>query len=121
VDLKRFAPGTFALQGNWVFPDGALLFASIGTPYPAKGHVYLLQALAAVRRRPIDHLSNRWRRSLRGALEVQMRALGLDEACRFLGDVPDIETVFAAADVTVLSPLEECERRARGLWRQGAP
>jgi glycosyltransferase involved in cell wall biosynthesis len=109
VDLKRFAPRDVrSARAHWGIGDSAFVVASIGRLTQQKGYGYLLQALAVARKAiPSIICLIAGEGPLRGALEAQVRALGLEGVCRFLGDVPEIETVFAAADVTVLPSLFE--------------
>jgi len=109
VDLQRFAPRDVGVaRARWRIDRGTLVVASIGRLSQEKGHRYLLEALAIARNEiPSIICLIAGDGPLRHTLETQARSLGLAEVCRFLGDVPDVETVFAAADVTVLSSLFE--------------
>src|SRR5437899_3260521 len=109
VDLERFAPRDVgSARAHWGIGDGAFVVAAIGRLTQQKGYEYLLEALAVARRTlPSITCLIAGEGPLLAALEAQARALGLHGACRFLGDVPEIERVFAAADVTVLPSLFE--------------
>jgi glycosyltransferase involved in cell wall biosynthesis len=109
VDLQRFAPRDLpAAKGRWGLAEDAFVVASVGRLSQEKGHAYLLQALAAARTAiPSIVCLIAGDGPLRHSLQSQVRTLGLENVCRFLGDVPDIEAIFAAADVTVLSSLFE--------------
>jgi glycosyltransferase involved in cell wall biosynthesis len=109
VDLQRFTPREpRGARAYWGIDDGAFIVASVGRLSREKGHGYLLEALA-IARSAIPSLSCLLAGDgpLRSSLETQARALGLDDVCHFLGDVREIETVFAAADLTVLPSLFE--------------
>jgi glycosyltransferase involved in cell wall biosynthesis len=104
VDLQRFSPrdGKGA-RSCWGVDENAFVVASVGRLSPEKGHRYLLEALASAHREIpslVCLLAGDGR--LRPTLQDQARRLGLADVCRFLGDVPGVETVFAAADVAVL-------------------
>jgi glycosyltransferase involved in cell wall biosynthesis len=109
VDLHRFAPRDLRIaKARLGLAEDAFVVASVGRLSQEKGHHYLLHALAAVRDAiPSIACLIGGDGPLRHALQSQARALGLEEVCRFLGDVAEIETVFAAADVTVLPSLFE--------------
>jgi glycosyltransferase involved in cell wall biosynthesis len=109
VDLHRFAPRNVRVaRARWGVKEGTFVVASIGRLSKEKGHRYLLQALAAARTAiPSMVCLIAGDGPLRQKLETEAHTLGLEETCRFLGDVPEIETVFAAADVTVLPSVFE--------------
>jgi glycosyltransferase involved in cell wall biosynthesis len=109
VDLHRFAPrDSRVARAQWGIGEGTFVVASIGRLSQEKGHRYLLQALAAARAQmPSIACLIAGDGPLRRTLETQVRTLGLERVCRFLGDVPEIETVFAAADVAVLPSVFE--------------
>ena len=109
VDLHRFAPRDSRIaRAQWGIDEGTFVVASVGRLSQEKGHRYLLQALAAARSEiPSIACLIAGDGPLRRTLETQVRALGLEGVCRFLGDVPEIETVFAAADVAVLPSVFE--------------
>jgi glycosyltransferase involved in cell wall biosynthesis len=109
VDLERFAPrdGRSA-RTQWGIAEDAFVVVAIGRLTLQKGYRYLFEALAVARRAlPSITCLIAGDGPLRAALQAQVRALGLDAACRFLGDVLEIESVLAAADVTVLPSLFE--------------
>lgn len=109
VNLQRFVPRDLnRAKAAWgVLPD-RFVVASVGRFSQEKGHRFLLQALASAREAiPSIVCLMAGEGPLRPALESQVCALGLEAVCRFVGDVPEIETIFAAADVTVLPSLFE--------------
>lgn len=109
VDLVRFAPrDVLVARSHWRVDERAFVVASVGRLSEEKGHRYLLQALATARNAiPTLVCLIAGAGPLRHALEAQARVLGLEQVCRFVGDVPEIETVFAAADVLVLPSVFE--------------
>src|SRR5438094_575718 len=109
VDLQRFAPRDLRdAKAHWRLAESTFVVASIGRLSQEKGHEYLLRALAAVRSAiPSIVCLIAGDGPLRHTLEAQVHTLGLETVCRFLGDVPAIETVLAAADVVVLPSLFE--------------
>lgn len=109
VDLQRFTPGDRReAKAHWGLAEDAFVIASVGRLSQEKGQAYLLQALAAVRDTiPSIVCLIAGDGPMRHTLQRQACALGLEDVCRFLGDVPEVETVFAAADVTVLPSLFE--------------
>ena len=110
-DLSRFDP-------SWQVPPGvreSLGFSSddpvivmVGRLEPQKGHRILLEAMPAVRRRfPRVRLVCAGEGVLRGELESQTRALGLEETVRFIGYPRDIRDWLALATITVLPSFWE--------------
>ncbi len=109
VDLHRFAPRDLReARTHWGIEEGMFVVASIGRLSHEKGHRYLLQALAAARSAiPSIVCLIAGDGPLRYTIETHVRTLGLEGVCRFLGDVPAVETVLAAADVAVLPSVFE--------------
>jgi glycosyltransferase involved in cell wall biosynthesis len=109
VDLERFRPrDSGSARARWGIPGDAFVVATVGRLSPEKGHELLLHALATVRNSIASLVCLlAGDGPLRGVLEQQVRALHLDSVCRFLGDVPEIEDVYAAAEVTVLPSVFE--------------
>lgn len=100
-------------------PPTILCVASLS---PKKGHTVLLDAFALVRQKlPQARLLLAGEGSLRERLEWRAREMGLAESAEFLGHRADIGTVFAMADVAVLTSAEEgmpnalLEAMARGI------
>ena len=124
VDLERFAPRDLGVaRAHLDVPRDAFVVASIGRLSQEKGHRYLLEALATARKDiPSIVCLIAGDGPLRNRLETQVRALGLEMVCRFLGDVPNIEAVFAAADVAVLpSVFEGMPNAALEAMAMGCP
>jgi glycosyltransferase involved in cell wall biosynthesis len=109
VDLQRFAPRDLsAAKRDLGLAENAFVVASVGRLSQEKGHRYLLEALATARSAiPSIRCLIAGDGPLRASLSTQAHRLGLEQVCRFMGDVPKIESVFAAADVTVLPSLFE--------------
>src|SRR5262249_3373400 len=109
VDLTRFAPGDrVGARKQWHIAQTARVVAAVGRLSPEKGHQYLLQALADIKNKVpglVCLLAGDG--PLRQQLEAEARSLGIQDVCQFLGDVPQVEQVFAAADVVVLPSLFE--------------
>jgi glycosyltransferase involved in cell wall biosynthesis len=84
------------------------LVVAVGSLYPVKGHAILLEAFARTRAHdPAAQLAIVGDGPLRGALEEQIRQLGLAGAARILGRRADIPDVLNAADLFVMSSLSE--------------
>ena len=93
-----------------IAPDRSLLF-SVRNLEARMGLDNLLRTMAIVKlRRPDTMLLIGGAGSLRGVLEAQSRALGVDDRVKFLGFVPDeaLPGYYQAADVFVL-PTRELE------------
>lgn len=109
VDLQRFSPRSLGeARATWGVEERAFVVGTIGRLSPEKGHRYLLEALAIVKEAvPTLVCLIAGGGPLRNQLERQVGELGLGGVCRFLGEVPQVETVFAAVDVMVLPSLFE--------------
>ncbi len=116
VVLNGIDPGAFQrrrereAEARQVFgvPPGDPVFGAVGRLEPQKDFPLLLRAFAAVRR-DIPHacLVIAGEGSMRGALEEQIRTLGLGDRCRLLGHVSDVPLVHHAFDVFVQSSAYE--------------
>jgi len=109
VDLERFKPRDL-YQSKRLFgiDEDSFVIASVGRLSQEKGHRHLFEALAAARPSiPKVTCLMAGDGPLRDTLVAQVRALGLEKVCRFLGDVADVESVLAAADVMVLPSIFE--------------
>lgn len=109
VDLSRFQQlRRPAARRQLDIDDQAFVIATAGRLVPVKDHSTLLSAVATLRTRGTQAvLLLAGDGPLRSALEGEASALGLREQIRFLGYRRDVETVFAAADVFVLSSRSE--------------
>jgi glycosyltransferase involved in cell wall biosynthesis len=104
VDLQRFRPtdGAAARRALGI-PSDAFVVACVGRLHELKGQRELLDALALMRgQRPGLVCLFAGTGPDRLYLEARVRDLGLENICRFLGPVEQVETVYAAADVAVL-------------------
>ena len=97
-----------ALRQEIGYADGAVNIAVVANFEPRKGHLVLLDALAALR-------EVAFRCALVGGgderevLEHRVRELGLENRVRFLGWRPDVDAILSASDLLVLPSLaNEC-------------
>lgn len=89
-------------------PADAAIIATVARLSPEKGVEYLLRALSAVPDRPLGlHLLIIGDGDLRGQLETEAKALGLQKRVHFLGFRPDVLDWVAATDVFVLPSVAE--------------
>jgi glycosyltransferase involved in cell wall biosynthesis len=109
VDTDEFRPGDRpTARARWHIPSGAAVVACVGRLHAQKGHTYLLQALQSLRSespRIICIVAGEG--PLREALEAEVAARDLTDVCRLVGDVSDITSVYAAADVIASPSLYE--------------
>jgi UDP-glucose:(heptosyl)LPS alpha-1,3-glucosyltransferase len=110
VDTERFHPAirqerADAARRRLEVPAGALLALFMGRGFERKGLVHLLRALPDAGERVWlvvaghDAEAERYRELA--------RSLGIAERVRFLGPVPEPDSLYAAADVLVLPTLYE--------------
>jgi glycosyltransferase involved in cell wall biosynthesis len=109
VDLQRFRPGDRAsARAALDLPADAFIIACIGRLHEQKGHRYLLDALASLRREyPFLLCLIAGEGPLRQHLESYAAHLKLGDACRFLGLVDSIDRLYNAVDAVVLPSLYE--------------
>src|SRR5213594_2084031 len=113
VDTASFRPAedrAAVRKALGIAPDRSLLF-TVRNLEARMGLDNLLRTMAIVKlRRPDTMLLIGGAGSLRGVLEAQSRALGVDDRVKFLGFVPDeaLPGYYQAADVFVL-PTRELE------------
>jgi glycosyltransferase involved in cell wall biosynthesis len=87
-------------------PAGATVFGTVGRMAPAKGHTYLLEAFAIVKRTCVNaHLLLIGEGRLREELEEQAQRIGLNDCIHFLGRRDDVSVCLRAMDVFVLSSV----------------
>ena len=89
--------------------DAPFTFLCVGRLSNEKGHAYLLSALAllpAITPRP-SHLNLVGSGPARASLEEQVKSLGIESRCSFLGSHADVRPFFAEADAFVLPSLSE--------------
>ncbi len=111
-----------AFRKNAGVAENDVVFISTGRLHPQKDHPTMLSALARLRQSGASAVL--WvlgDGDERERLLEQVRALGLQEACRFLGTRADVATFLGAADVFLMSsaweglPLGLLEGMAAGL------
>jgi glycosyltransferase involved in cell wall biosynthesis len=106
VDTDRFSPEAVPGQGTRLratleIPPHAILLCSIARFAPEKGQHLLVEACARARRHDL-YLAFAGEGELQGAIVAQVRASGLEARTRFLGNLPDVRPLLAAADLLVL-------------------
>jgi glycosyltransferase involved in cell wall biosynthesis len=110
-DIERFdrahtPPADFRYRSNLADNDQVLLVAA--RLEPQKGHSVLVQALKLLRSEfPALRLVALGDGSLRGELETQVRALGLEGHVSMPGHCSDIRDWMSAADICVLPSFAE--------------
>jgi sugar transferase (PEP-CTERM/EpsH1 system associated) len=109
VDLTRFHPvGRAAARLTLGLPVEGLIIGTAGRLVPVKDQASLLDAFARLKAEGIGFTGViAGEGPLRAELEARARANGLSDCVRFLGHRPDVERVFAALDVFVLSSRSE--------------
>jgi len=109
VDLSRFGHlPRQAARAMLSLPADARIAVAVGRLVPVKDHITLLEAIVAVRRRGVNvSLAIAGDGPLRSALVERAAALGISNDVYFLGHRGDIEAVFAAGDLFVLSSASE--------------
>jgi sugar transferase (PEP-CTERM/EpsH1 system associated) len=109
VDLSRFtsADRTEARK-LWNLAPGTIAIGTAGRLVPVKDQALLLQALAALAREGAQFTAIiAGEGPLRGQLESQASSLGIADRVKFVGHRPDVERVYAALDLFVLSSVSE--------------
>jgi sugar transferase (PEP-CTERM/EpsH1 system associated) len=109
VDLSRFASVDRAgAKRQLGLPSDVTAIGTAGRLVPVKDQALLLEALAQLAGRGLRFTGViAGDGPLRGDLEARAAALGIADRVRFLGHVPDVETVYAALDLFVLSSVSE--------------
>jgi glycosyltransferase involved in cell wall biosynthesis len=108
VDIKKFNPdvGGGHIRREAGIPDQAPVIANIGRLEAIKGHKYLLEALAILRKRlPGFHMLIAGDGSLRNELEETVTASGLRAQVHFLGVRKNIPEILCASDMYVLCSI----------------
>jgi glycosyltransferase involved in cell wall biosynthesis len=112
VDLRRFAlpKDRAAVRQRIGLAEDALVLAIVANLIPYKGHLDLLEGLAAVR----DQLPKPWRLLVVGrddgngaGLVTAAHKLGIVGNLRFLGARADVPELLAAADIGILCSHQE--------------
>jgi len=116
VDHERFRPRNVKplalLPQHWRKQDDMLIVGTVGRLTPVKDHASLLHAAAILRREHPD-LGRRLRLllvgdgPLRGELEAQVAARGLEEVVWLAGDRQDVPDLLQLMDVFALPSLGE--------------
>ena len=89
-------------------PDQAQLVVSAGRLSPEKGHRYLIEAIAGLRKKQPDaYFVFCGEGPCREALERQAKDLGILDRCRFPGFCRDLPEILSAMDLFVLPSLSE--------------
>jgi len=84
------------------------LIVSLGSLYPVKGHVHLIDAVARLRdRHPRLHLAIGGRGDQADSLVARASSHGIQDRVHLLGLRSDVEGLLAAADVFALPSLSE--------------
>lgn len=114
LDLRRFAPADQQdARAALGLAQDALLVAMVARFAKVKGHDLALEAFARVRQRePAAQLVLVGHGPLEPRIRQQALALGLESAVSFLPPDTDVPTLFAAADVVLLSSRSESLPRA---------
>jgi glycosyltransferase involved in cell wall biosynthesis len=105
---KPSAEGVEVLRRRLALPEDRLVLGTVASLTPKKGHVFLLQAMAALRERGV-------RCSLvlagdgpeRASLEALAASLGIAEHVHFLGDYAQVADVLTLLDLFVLPSITE--------------
>jgi glycosyltransferase involved in cell wall biosynthesis len=106
VDTNKFSPESVPDQGSSLratlgIPRNAILLCSIARFAPEKGQHLLVEACARAKRHDL-YLVFAGEGELQAAIASQVRACGLEPRTRFLGNLPDVRPLLAAADLLVL-------------------
>ncbi len=111
IPVADYAPPPGAreeIRTSLGIPPEAPAFVAVGRLMQQKNHAHMIDAMASGRVREVGaHLLLAGDGALRGELELQARALHVDDCVHFLGKRDDVPAVLAAADVFVLSSLWE--------------
>ena len=109
IDLERVAaaPPASLHEELWL-PHGSPVVGNVAALVPHKGQRHLIDAAAmVVRRVPDARFVIAGEGELRGALEHQIKALGLDKHVLLAGFRPDVLSVHKAFDIFVMSSVME--------------
>ncbi|MBP7779219.1 MAG: glycosyltransferase [Acidobacteria bacterium] len=109
IDVERVMHVPAAdLHREFWFPRGAPVLVNVAALVPHKGQKFLVDAMARVRRTIADaQLVIFGEGELRGALEAQIRELGLDKHVVLAGFREDVLGLTRSADLFVLSSVTE--------------
>lgn len=106
--VRRMPAGQATLRDELrLGPDDRLL-VSVGSLYPVKGHVHLIEAFAVLATRHAGlHLAIVGRGEMAGALSVLARDRGCAARVHLIGLRSDVAAILTEADVFVLPSLSE--------------
>ena len=109
VDLSRFSPLLREASRRELGVDaGTVVIGTAGRLVPVKDHDNLLDAVALMRQEGVRVTTLiAGEGPLKDAVQSRIAALGLTDSVRLIGQRADIERVFAALDVFVLSSKSE--------------
>ena len=109
IDLGRVAAATPApLHEELWLPHGSPIVGNVAALVPHKGQRHLVDAAAlVVRRVPDARFVIAGEGELRGALEQQIKHLGLEKHVLLAGFRPDILALHKAFDIFVMSSISE--------------
>ncbi len=100
VDLDKFSPGTSIRTKSREDDELNLLFVAMD--FKRKGLDFLLESLAKLRKTKTKFKLLVAGKDKRGRYAKKARALGLEQAVRFLGEIRNVEDYYRAADLFVL-------------------
>src|SRR6266852_3877922 len=99
---------TESKKASLQLPCKSRIIGTVGSLYPVKGHIYLIEALPSIIERFADvKLLVIGTGELEMSLKAQANALGLEEHVRFLGFRSDVPELLPIMDVFVLPSLSE--------------
>jgi L-malate glycosyltransferase len=109
VDVSRFSPSLREVaREDLGLASGQMVIGTAGRLVPVKDHANLVEALAILRDHDVAFTALvAGEGPLRAGIQALIAALGLQSHVRLLGQRADIERVFAALDVFVLSSTSE--------------
>ena len=109
VDLSRFtAVDRGEARRHLNLPSGTIAIGTAGRLVPVKDQARLLEAFAQLAHRGLQFAGIiAGDGPLRADLDARAHALGIQDRVRFLGHRPDVERIYAALDLFVLSSVSE--------------
>ena len=110
VDTDLFAPRGASSEERTAAGAGPgdFLIAAVGSLTPQKGFAHLLDAVASLMSRGVPaRLAIAGEGPLRAELEAYARGAGCADGVRFLGAIPGVRSLLAAADIFAGSSLRE--------------
>ena len=111
IDYYRFADEKISCQeakANIGLPQNSFVFGTVGRLVPTKGYGYLIEAFAKVHKQiPESRLVIAGTGRVKEELDAQIEKLGLANSVHLLGYRDDVEQIFRAMDVFVMSSIAE--------------